>query len=899
MRTQLPHACMEGGIVMKLSSIRWFLGVFAWVCLGLAGCGGAAPSVSDNLEPAGGYGIVPERQPALAVAATATLESGASAVGRIAAVGSSVRFSLSARSGQTIRLSTAGEGSDSLPYPKLSLLSPSGTLVASGGSAGVPIAWFSHVAASDGDYEVVVSSAQTGGIGGFRLHAVTSGDISGSEFGALASGTSRQRPLGLGDLDSFTVTAQAGETIRLSLAGSGAAPLAYPQVLLYAPSGALVASNGAAGNSAAALSYVPVVAGTYKVIVATAQFTASSKGSYTIHYASGKGQSEKGRLIGGGTRTASLIRGDLDSYELFLSAGETVGLKVQGGGSPTLPYPRIELFGPSGALVVAVGAPGLAIATLNRTASVAGRYVVVISSAQMGGAGGYTAALTLSVDRISYAALGDSYSSGEGLPPYMNPADWFGSGCHRSFAAYANQVRLPGSSAPLAERPDAEFDFFACSGATTDNIRPDGEPLSDEPPQMNSGHAIDASRDLITISIGGNDAQFLKVFIYCILLADCRTHQPFQPHSELTLTDVAPLLVDYAGLKVADIHRRLRSAAPSATIVVLGYPLLLSGNDCPAAQLPQVGETVMKLSADEQLFLRGVNARLNSRIEASAAAAGLHFVSVAERFAGHEICGPLESWVNGVVLLNPTFNPKASVHPTAAGQRAYAAAVNDYLAASARQLPAGTATTRAGLAPNPTPMPALAAASAAAATPLPTLGDLEVALADVPAACEKLVNIALPGKPLTLRGRGFAPSETVRMSVIADGRSRSLTDAAADAQGVLATNLMLPADLRINTHVGLQALGAGASGAGHALLAVVRVEDPNVVDSDGDGFPDICDNCSSVPNRDQADTDGDGFGDACDGRVDSGSLVRPLTRPAWKAWLDRQGLPDGPAYRKP
>jgi hypothetical protein len=35
-------------------------------------------------------------------------------------------------------------------------------------------------------------------------------------------------------------------------------------------------------------------------------------------------------------------------------------------------------------------------------------------------------------------------------------------------------------------------------------------------------------------------------------------------------------------------------------------------------------------------------------------------------------------------------------------------------------------------------------------------------------------------------------------------------------------------------------------------------------DTDGDGFPDVSDNCPSVPNPDQRDHDGDGHGDVCD-----------------------------------
>ncbi len=41
-------------------------------------------------------------------------------------------------------------------------------------------------------------------------------------------------------------------------------------------------------------------------------------------------------------------------------------------------------------------------------------------------------------------------------------------------------------------------------------------------------------------------------------------------------------------------------------------------------------------------------------------------------------------------------------------------------------------------------------------------------------------------------------------------------------------------------------------------------EDPLAEDSDGDGIPDVCDNCPAVANTDQSDADGDGIGDACD-----------------------------------
>src|SRR5579883_148750 len=40
--------------------------------------------------------------------------------------------------------------------------------------------------------------------------------------------------------------------------------------------------------------------------------------------------------------------------------------------------------------------------------------------------------------------------------------------------------------------------------------------------------------------------------------------------------------------------------------------------------------------------------------------------------------------------------------------------------------------------------------------------------------------------------------------------------------------------------------------------------DPQLHDEDGDGIPDVMDNCPGIANADQRDTDQDGVGDACD-----------------------------------
>ncbi len=61
------------------------------------------------------------------------------------------------------------------------------------------------------------------------------------------------------------------------------------------------------------------------------------------------------------------------------------------------------------------------------------------------------------------------------------------------------------------------------------------------------------------------------------------------------------------------------------------------------------------------------------------------------------------------------------------------------------------------------------------------------------------------------------------------------------------------------------------SGGDEQAPALDPVTGPSGSDGDADYFPDIIDNCPSVPNTDQRDEDGDGVGDACETRQTDGS----------------------------
>ncbi len=117
-----------------------------------------------------------------------------------------------------------------------------------------------------------------------------------------------------------------------------------------------------------------------------------------------------------------------------------------------------------------------------------------------------------------YVALGDSFSSGEGVPHYFNgTAIAHTNECHRSLRAYPTIV--------AHARGFHDFQFWACSGAVVANIwgtgglgSPGVGPIGgigqwNEPAQLTH---VTKRTNYVTLSIGGNDVGFGALAKGCI-----------------------------------------------------------------------------------------------------------------------------------------------------------------------------------------------------------------------------------------------------------------------------------------------------------------------------------------------------------------------------------------------
>jgi lysophospholipase L1-like esterase len=287
----------------------------------------------------------------------------------------------------------------------------------------------------------------------------------------------------------------------------------------------------------------------------------------------------------------------------------------------------------------------------------------------------------------SYLALGDSYSAGEGLPPFAG--DTAQTQCDQSAdSAYPTLLsKWLGSSGR-----QVPFTFNACSGALVKEIlnaahRPGGL----VPPQVSG--AVEPSVGLVTLTIGGNNAIFSKIVTACLTAGRCLQEQFPPPNvAEATLKPVPPgaLLtkwgpgtIEEIGDEDATLFHTLKRDFPNARIIAIGYPYLFPTAAAPGFPYfpPLCASLLNRLSAGERAGIRTLQDEANDRTYEEAVAAGIEYVSPDAIWGGHEPCGTGGQYTNSVKPYLNFPNPinGGSFHPNAAGQQTLAALLACYL----------------------------------------------------------------------------------------------------------------------------------------------------------------------------------------------------------------------------
>jgi GDSL-like Lipase/Acylhydrolase family len=303
---------------------------------------------------------------------------------------------------------------------------------------------------------------------------------------------------------------------------------------------------------------------------------------------------------------------------------------------------------------------------------------------------GYPLPAALTGVHGDYLALGDSYSAGNGLAPYV--AGTAATGCNQS----ANSA-YPDLLFTLLHKqdPSASFTFNACSGALTGDILNYTVFTGYKIPPQVSG-AVQPSVGLVTITIGGDDADFSAVVEECLISGNClgqvfppadvqEMTQQSVPRGEL-LTQWGPGTIEAIGDSDATVFSALRHDFPNARIVVVGYPYLFPDQAAPGFPFypPLCSSILNRLSVTERDGIRTLQDEFNNRVYEEAVAAGIEFVSPVAIWDHHEPCGSSGQYTNSVkpYLNFPIPINGSSFHPNAAGQQTLAALVACYLDAN-------------------------------------------------------------------------------------------------------------------------------------------------------------------------------------------------------------------------
>jgi lysophospholipase L1-like esterase len=251
-----------------------------------------------------------------------------------------------------------------------------------------------------------------------------------------------------------------------------------------------------------------------------------------------------------------------------------------------------------------------------------------------------------------YVALGDSYTAGAGIPP----GDL--TGCYRSRRNYPHHI-----DDRLDTRRKDELQDASCGAATTASVENAQTTFtSTNPPQLS---AVDDHTDLVTVSLGVNDAGLAQLLYACGALAPsdpagapCETS--FNTAQGNSLLTNMPAV----GEGVERVLGLVKAQAPHARVLLVGYPQLVPPTGM-CAQLP--------FAAGDYAYVRTFFTTLDATMEMAAARAGVDYVDVLKASRGHDVCAGSEAWVDGVVATGRAM----AYHPFANEQRAVASLVLD------------------------------------------------------------------------------------------------------------------------------------------------------------------------------------------------------------------------------
>ena len=256
-----------------------------------------------------------------------------------------------------------------------------------------------------------------------------------------------------------------------------------------------------------------------------------------------------------------------------------------------------------------------------------------------------------------YVAIGDSVAAGTGNLPYVDED------CRRSEKAYPNV---------LAAMQGADVVSTACAGSPTHVVAAQAQALAGQ-------GVLGPATQLVTITAGVNDLPWILVLGAC-----SNQGSPDLCEQLLSMPGAGGSIVP----GIATIIGTVRVAAPTAQIVVTGYPYPFGNFSGTCSIGVSSPGKPLKFSSDGAHAINGAVTGLNGAIQGGIGVyqtqfaatvgqgfpdPGVHYVDVTGSFMTHGFCDTGDRWMGGPVPNGPASD--RGFHPNVAGQQGYAAAI--------------------------------------------------------------------------------------------------------------------------------------------------------------------------------------------------------------------------------
>lgn len=384
------------------------------------------------------------------------------------------------------------------------------------------------------------------------------------------------------------------------------------------------------------------------------------------------------------------------SLQVFMvsdGCGATIGTtegspRVSISGCPTVNLPY-EKFAPSAAAFYApsFSDSGGLLRFYVRDRGLGGRFVTL-------------AAAGFQAEGLSYLALGDSYTSGEGETDdkfYAIDTNTDYEKCHLSERSYPFVYGLQ------LGLPIATVKSVACSGASSGDIigsddnywgqakrlGSGGLNLSDDERRTRQAEALNSftpgrvhqlafvekyNPQLITVGIGGNDSGLFGKLAACAMPGDCEWTS--EKGKAQTIKEINSL-----ESKLVATYRKIKQAAPNSLIYSVNYPEVINtSGHCDTL-------TAAMFSSDERQLIDKSIVRINDVIDQAAVEAGIKVLDIEASFVGHRLCDDSKQPAVSDLRLGDDFGPtdwlsvigNETFHPTPYGHELIAGAIYQQL----------------------------------------------------------------------------------------------------------------------------------------------------------------------------------------------------------------------------